>query len=354
MLRIIKTYLLYYIQDIFHVRRKPRMLQLPITSKCNSRCLTCNIWKMHERIDIDPIRLKRVFEDSFFSKVVSVGINGGEPSLHANFVTVVKAVLTLPKLKDIYIISNCINSEKLLIYLKEIYPLCVNKKVKLHLQISVDGVGEVHNYVRGIKVSFEKSIKTIEELYKNKKMYLDEFDIGCTISKHNVDYLAQIEDFFCDYNIPFYFHLAVPNKRIRNFEDAPFSVLSDQHATQIAKEFFLMKSGTAKSKIEKIRYYLIYLYLAGYTKKRMFLCSYLYQDITINENLDSFLCATASDKVGNYGQKFPSFKEYNKMVKSTKKHCDTCIHYANMPNLSGIYTYYKVKLKTFRWISNYK
>ena len=266
----INTYLYYYLHLFFHLRRKPRVLQLPITSKCNSRCLTCNIWKHKERIDIDYLKLQDLFKNSFFSDVVAVGINGGEPSLHANFVDVVNAVLTLPQIESIFIISNCINKDKLLSLLREIYPICKDHGVILHLQISVDGIGEVHNNVRGIKISFDRVIQTINELCEHKEMYLDEFDIGCTISKYNVDYLVQVEEYFSEYDVPVYFHLAVPNKRIHNFEDAPFTVMSDTHSRQMAKEFFHKKYNNSKMRMERIRYFLIYYYLTGNSQNDYF------------------------------------------------------------------------------------
>lgn len=354
MLGIIKSNIHYCIAEFFHIRRKPRIIQLPITSKCNSRCLTCNIWKIRESVDINPDTLKKILGDPFFSEVVAVGINGGEPTLHPNFIEVVKSVLILPKLQTIYLISNCINCDKILLILKDVYSLCKDRGVFLHLQISVDGVEDIHNHIRGIKVSFNRSIQMIKEICNNRYKYVDDFNIGCTISKYNIDYIPQFEDYFSQYNIPIYFHLAVPNKRIHNFDDATFPVMTDKHATQMAKEFFYMKSSKAITKIERIRYFLIYLYLSGHSKKRLFQCSYLYQDITINENLDSYLCATASEKVCNLKEYIPSYKKYNRQAKATKHHCNTCIHYANIPNLYGIYIYYKYKLLLYKWLSKYK
>lgn len=342
------------IADSIGIRRKPRVLQMPITSKCNSRCVTCNIWKYREKTDINPDELRDVLSHTFFSEVRGVGLNGGEPTLHPRFADVVKAVLILPKLKSITLISNCINSEKILSLLKEIYSLCKDKGVLLHLQISLDGIGNVHNNVRGINISFDRTITTIKELYSHRTEYVDSFDIGCTISCQNVDYLAQFDEYISEYDIPVYYHLAVPNKRIHNFDDAPFSVLNDRHATQMAKEFFYIKSVNACSLIEKIRYTLIYLYLAGKTTKRMFLCDYLYQDITIDERLNTFLCATASDQVGNLKKNIPSYKEYNELVSKTKQHCNSCIHYANYPNLRGLWTYFRYKFSTWKWLSKYK
>lgn len=354
MISILRTYILYYLGIVFKLRLKPRLIQLPITSKCNSRCLTCNIWKKKTHRDINPKELKRILCSSFFSQVRGVGINGGEPSLHSDFKEVVSAVLSLPKLKTIFIISNCINNNLLLSCLKQVYPMCKERDVKLFLQISIDGIGDVHDNIRGVNISFDRSIKLLQELIEYKSKYIDRFDIGCTISKYNVDYLPQIEDFFSQYDVPIYFHLAVPNKRIHNFEDDSFSVLYDKHALQMAKEFFHMKSVMSRSFLDKIRSCLTYLFLSGYTNKRLFLCSYLYQDITINEDLDVFLCATASEKVGNLKCGFPSNKIFNNIAKDTCANCDSCIHYANLPNIRGLCYYCIYKVKTAKWYLKYK
>lgn len=335
-------------------RQKPLSLQMPITSKCNSRCVTCNIWKHKTQIDIDIEKLARILSNDYFSEVRNIGINGGEPTLHHDFIGLVQVLLALPKLKGLYLISNCINSAKLLNLLETIYPLCKEKNVSLNLQISLDGIYEIHDNVRGIPNSFTRTMSVINTLYNNKQRYLDNFNIGCTISKDNVDYLTQIEEYLSQYDIPVYFHLAVPNKRIYNFNDAPFSVLRNEHSAQMAAEFFYKKFDTAKTRGESCRYFLLYLYLTGKCKKRLFECEYLYRDVTINEELDTFLCATASDTVGNLGMVNPSFELYNSKAKETKSHCNECIHYANEPNLRGIIIFYMFKIKFFRWTKLYK
>lgn len=336
------------------IRRTPISLQMPITSKCNSRCLTCNIWKYKERTDLDVSKLSSILANKYFAKVQNVGLNGGEPTLHADFVELVKAILKLPSLKNIFIISNSINSSRLLEQLRSVYPLCKERGVKLNLQISLDGIGGVHDEVRGIKNSFSRTMNTIDTLRQHKDEYLDNFNLGCTISRYNVDYLPEIEEYFESYNVPFYFHLAVPNKRIHNFDDAPFSVMADEHAKQMAAEFFWKRYENAKNRNESCRAFLIYLYLIGKSKKRLFECDYLYRDVTINESLDTFLCATASDKAGNLVDDIPSKKLYSRLESSTKAHCDTCIHYANEPNLRGILTFLFYKIKYYKWTSVYK
>lgn len=126
----------YFWGNIVKVRTKPRTIQLPITSFCNSRCVTCNVWKLQERHNIDYDLLGEALQNSYFNKVESVGINGGEPSLHKNFLEVISIVLTLPRLKYIYIISNGMVEELLLHKLEKAIKLCRKRGVKLHLTIS--------------------------------------------------------------------------------------------------------------------------------------------------------------------------------------------------------------------------
>lgn len=92
--------------DLLHIRRLPRVIQLPITGKCNSRCVTCNVWKHKAGIDMSAEKLRKVLQDPFFSKVHGVGINGGELTLHNDVEGIFRAVLTLPHITDISVISN--------------------------------------------------------------------------------------------------------------------------------------------------------------------------------------------------------------------------------------------------------
>ena len=77
-MKLIKKIIVNYFVGLLKIRVKPRILQMPVTSRCNSRCKTCNVWKVHEKIDIDVDRLKVILKDPFFSKLKAVGINGGK------------------------------------------------------------------------------------------------------------------------------------------------------------------------------------------------------------------------------------------------------------------------------------
>ena len=99
-IRIIIRFIKQAVNEWFPSRQKPVVIQMPITSRCNSRCATCNVWKHHQKIDIDDEYLKECLKDPFFSEVKSVGINGGEFSLVPRFKEIIDALTSLP-MKDL-------------------------------------------------------------------------------------------------------------------------------------------------------------------------------------------------------------------------------------------------------------
>ena len=102
-------------------KKYPKVLQLPITYKCNGRCVMCNIWKMDHSNEATIEEFTKFLKDPIFKKVKSVGINGGEPSLIPDLPKYANEILKLPMLKSLNIISNGFNQYPLLKSLEKIY-----------------------------------------------------------------------------------------------------------------------------------------------------------------------------------------------------------------------------------------
>lgn len=326
--------------NVLKIRLKPRTIQLPITSYCNSQCKTCNIWKEKNHQNINAEDLCKALQDPFFSKVESVGINGGEPSLHSQFYDVIDAVLTLNNLKSIYFISNGLSQKNLLSKLEKTKEKCNRKGVKFHLTISLDGVGEIHNQTRGVKDGYSRTLKTIESVAEQKNKYCDSFDVGYTVSRYNYMDMVAVEALLTMKNIDSYYHIAVPNKRIHTFNDSGYDILNDKRATYLAREFFFSKYIDAKSLKSKIKHYINFYYLKENDHRRIAMCNYLKRDVTIDEKLNLYLCATASDCVGSL-RKFDisDLKKKGCLEKeylNVKEYCSSCIHYAFAPTIKGM------------------
>jgi len=320
----------------FGIREKPLVLQMPITSRCNSRCKTCNVWKFHENIDIDATALKMALKDSFFSEVSSVGINGGEFTLVPTFLDILDSVLTLPKIKNIHLISNGLFPKRLFEYLAESKIRCAKKNVLLHICISVDGYGERHEIVRGIQNCFSKTKIIIDTLYNHSEKYCNSFSVGCTISLHNINYIKETQDFFNSYkNLQVEYHCAIPNKRIKTFNKADYYVLNDEKKRLLTAEFFYERYRNSTNLNQRYQNFSNFYFLIHNGRQRINTCAYYHRDVTIDENLNLILCATASDIIGNLrnesASKLIKSHKCRSIQKKIKHYCNNCGHYSYHP-----------------------
>ena len=77
----------------------------------------------------------------------------------------------MPKLKHISFISNGYLIDKVVNFTKSTVNFIDNKNIKLTIGLSLDGVGKVHDEIRGVPNAFKKAKKTLlslKNLQKNK------------------------------------------------------------------------------------------------------------------------------------------------------------------------------------------
>lgn len=140
-------------------KKYPTVIQLPITKRCNSRCVMCDIWKMPKGNELTSEEFGRILKDSIFKEVRAIGVNGGEPSMLPDLLEYIDHMLALPKIKNINIISNGFMTDPLLNKLETIKNKCSLQGIKFHVSFSLDGVGEVHDKQRGVTDAFLKTTK---------------------------------------------------------------------------------------------------------------------------------------------------------------------------------------------------
>ena len=94
--------------------------------------------------------------------------------------------------------TNAILSEKIIENAEKIIQIVrrYDATVPFTVKPSIDGVGELHDEIRGVKGNFNCLLKTIDGLKKLEDKY-DNFhlELGTVISNFNIDYLEEIEDF---------------------------------------------------------------------------------------------------------------------------------------------------------------
>jgi MoaA/NifB/PqqE/SkfB family radical SAM enzyme len=172
----------------------PKMLPINLTitplARCNSRCVTCNIWKRRE----DELSLEewdKVFQG--LGRVPYwVTISGGEPFLNREIVALCQSLYEHCRPGIINIPTNGLLQATIPDAVEAIAKSCPGSQLIINL--SLDGVGERHDRIRGVPGSFEKFEKSYQAL---KRLQCPNLSVGIhsVISTFNVDEVASLYDY---------------------------------------------------------------------------------------------------------------------------------------------------------------
>ncbi len=180
----------------------PMTLTYSVTAACQSRCRTCQIGAMFCQ---DPTRPQRDLKLDEIEKIFSTmnpvyffNMSGGEPFMRDDLPEIVELACRYLKPKVVHTPTNAILSDKIventekIIYIVRRY----NPKVPVTVKPSIDGVGDKHDEIRGVKGNFKCLLRTIDGLKGLEEKY-DNFhlELGTVISNFNIDDLDEIEDF---------------------------------------------------------------------------------------------------------------------------------------------------------------
>jgi len=172
----------------------PKMLPINLTlspsPRCNSRCLTCNIWMKRE----DELRLDewdRVFQ-SLGRAPFWFTVSGGEPFMFRDLVPLCQSLYKHCKPGIINIPTNSLMYKIIPGKVEAICKSCPDAQVIINL--SLDGVGEKHDRIRGIPGNFEKFEQNFRAL---RELNCPNLNVGIhsVISRFNVDDARELYDY---------------------------------------------------------------------------------------------------------------------------------------------------------------
>jgi len=168
----------------------PINLTLSVTCRCNSRCLTCNIYKKtFDELDLEEWR--QIFH-SLGKSPFWVTISGGEPFLRPDLPALVGSLYDICRPFIINIPTNGLMTHRIPEWASEIAAHCVHSQLIINL--SVDDVGDRHDKIRGVQGGFTKVMETFHAL---KRLRLNNLTIGfhTVISRFNVNRIPRIHHY---------------------------------------------------------------------------------------------------------------------------------------------------------------
>jgi len=179
----------------------PDNITISITRACQSACLTCDcgfdtrkgLVKINEELSLDEW-LQIIGNIDW--KLAFLTISGGEPSMSRNLEAVALAFAEQTKPNFVTIPTNALTPDLVLAKVEHILRKSPGN-TKWHINVSVDGIGEVHDHVRGVKSNFEKCLKTIDGLIALRSRYPNlRVGVHTVVSTYTVNTIQQTVNYF--------------------------------------------------------------------------------------------------------------------------------------------------------------
>jgi MoaA/NifB/PqqE/SkfB family radical SAM enzyme len=188
----------YKAESIFGVpKTRPLSIAVSVTQKCNSRCKTCNIWndKPARKHELDIDEYEKIFK-SLGKSVIWYTLSGGEPFLRNDIVDIVKLIKKYSNPQVLIIPTNAILTDRITEAISKILAI-TSPDTTLIVNLSLDGIGEDHDQIRGIPGNYSKFKDTLSALQELKKSYPSSFEVGVhsVVSRFNVEKILDLFDF---------------------------------------------------------------------------------------------------------------------------------------------------------------
>lgn len=141
---------------------RPLSAHLKLTENCQAKCISCNYWQTRWQDGIDTNRAVELINEVAAAGIRSLRFTGGEPLLRRDFFEILQKAET-SSFKTIIVQTNGLLLKKLH---KEI-----NDSAISNVAVSIDGLKETNDLIRGIRGYFDLGLEGIR-LLRGKKVVL--------------------------------------------------------------------------------------------------------------------------------------------------------------------------------------
>jgi MoaA/NifB/PqqE/SkfB family radical SAM enzyme/polysaccharide pyruvyl transferase WcaK-like protein len=324
--------------------KKPTLINLPITEVCDSKCVMCNIWNDDKEDAFLPDILRKKFNDPFYSDVKHLGISGGEPTLNPKLYENIEVIVTGLKLKSLSMTSHGFHTDKHKILLPKIKELCEKHNVRFGLNISLDGIDEVHLKIRRIKDAYKKTTATA---FYAKSIGIP-VQLQTTVSRDNVYNIVKVREFAIKNGFESIFRVATEISRLYN-EDLQEGIALNKKQKSFFADFLQSeRTITASYSVGRRLFYSDLSKRLTTGANRIAPCSFQSTGLFLSPVGDIYNCSlseTALEVDSNNLEESIKSNENSKILNNLiKNKCNTCLH--DQSGRWELYHYLKVHDKT--------
>jgi len=165
-----------------------------VTSICNARCRTCFYWlELNRKGDLTFDELTKL--SSTMPEFHDLWISGGEPFLRKDLAKIIQIFYRNNHIRDVRIPTNGLPTVQTIQIVKEILQTC--PELHFEVDVSIDGLGETHDRIRGVPGNFEKALTTTTELQALRPLWPNfTLYINSVITQENHEEITTMGHFF--------------------------------------------------------------------------------------------------------------------------------------------------------------
>jgi AdoMet-dependent heme synthase len=177
------------------VRNRRRQAQLPrfltyiVTFSCNVRCVMCDSWRKPSPDDLALGEIERIF--SQLPRMDVVRLSGGEPFVRQDLPAIARLVQQKLRPLFLHVTTNGFLTDRIVRFCEQ-----RSKDVPLQLLVSVDGLEDKHNQVRGHRQAWSYAVRTLEALAPRRRELRLRLAVNQTIvDAEGVEHYRRLRDF---------------------------------------------------------------------------------------------------------------------------------------------------------------
>ncbi len=122
----------------------------------------CDSWRLEREGELDLAEIERIYRQ--LPRLDAVRLTGGEPTVRADLDAIVELARRHLRPLAIHVTTNGFATDRLV-------ALCAerDRSTPLDLLVSIDGVGDKHDAIRGVGRAYERAFRTLELLAPRRK-----------------------------------------------------------------------------------------------------------------------------------------------------------------------------------------
>ncbi|MHB1297044.1 MAG: radical SAM protein [Gemmatimonadaceae bacterium] len=276
----------------------PLQVGFAVNNTCNTFCEMCNIWRTQPKSSLALDQIRQVFGNRLFRHCATISLTGGEPSMRKDFAEIPPALMAvMPSLRQVNLTSNGYATDRIVAGLESFLPRLREKGIGFSVNLSMDGVGEVHDKVRNRPGAFAGLDATVHALLKMRRRFPFNLVLACTFTHSNVDDAENVLEYARERGVYAIFRRAFTIDRIANREDYPGFAPTAEQDLRIKAFLARIRTEYDRSHARGLYYDMLLGMMEG--EERSVPCLYRKAGLFIDHVGDMFVCTVFSRRLGS-------------------------------------------------------